>query len=229
MGTFDIVKPFKRLGEATGPDGSALSLYERDGAYVIRVDGVELLSTRRHHSADALVELVCAPLAGQPNARVLIGGLGLGFTLRAALQQLALDAHVVVAEPVEAVIDWNRNPEYPLAGRAMVDDRVEVRHIDVARVLRETGGAYDAIILDVDNAADPMTTAGAAALSRGPGIHLAVGALKPMGRVGYWSTDDTPKFENVLKHAGLEVTVSRVRAHSTSGPWHTLYVGQRRQ
>lgn len=223
------MKPFKRLDEAKAPDGSVLSLFERDGAYVIRVNGVELMSTRRHHSEDALAELVCDPLSGQPNARVLIGGLGLGFTLRAALRHLALDAHVVVAELVEAVIKWNRNPDYPLAGQAMNDPRVEIRHTDVTRVLREAGGVYDAVMLDVDNGADPLTTAGNAALYRGPGIHLAAGALKPMGRLAYWSTDDNPKFENMLKHAGLDVTVARVRAHSTSGPWHTLYVGQRRQ
>jgi spermidine synthase len=222
-----LVKPFKRLGEATSPDGTVLSLFSHDGAYVIRVNGVELMSTRRHHSEDALATLACADLGATRGAQVLIGGLGLGFTLKAALAVLPADAHVLVVEIVQAVIDWNRDPAYPLAGEALHDPRVEVRHADVARVLREHPGTFDAIMLDVDNGADPLTTAGNAQLYRGPGIHMAAAALRPHGRLVYWSSDVNPKFENSLKHAGLIVTTSRVRAHATSGPWHTLYVAQR--
>jgi spermidine synthase len=101
------VKKFERLDEATAPDGTVLTLCRHDGAYFIRVNGVELMSTRRHRSEDRLAELVCAPLRERPGACVLIGGLGLGFTLRAALRALAADARVVVAELVDAVIRWN--------------------------------------------------------------------------------------------------------------------------
>jgi len=137
------MKPFRRLGEATAPDGTILALFEHDGAYVIRVNGIELMSTRRHNSEDALAELVCAPLADKRNARVLVGGLGLGFTLKTALRLLAPDATVMVAEIVQAVIDWNRNVDYPLAHEALADARVEMRHDDVARVLRHT---YEPIV-----------------------------------------------------------------------------------
>ena len=106
------MKKLERLETATTPDGTVLSLYRHDGAYSVRVDGAELMSTRRHNSEDALAELVCAPLRDQPAARVLIGGLGLGFTLKAALAALASDARVVVAEIMPEVIAWNRNSEY---------------------------------------------------------------------------------------------------------------------
>jgi spermidine synthase len=220
------MKPFRRLGEAMTPDGTVLALFEHDGAYVIRVNGVELMSTRRHHSEDALAELACRPLQERPDAHVLIGGLGLGFTLKAALRLLASDARVVVAEIVETVIEWNRNPDYPLAADALRDPRVEVLHEDVVRVLQQHPGGFDAIMLDVDNGADPLTTSGNAQLYGPTGIHLAVAALRPAGRLVYWSAGDDRSFEKSLRHAGLTVTVSHVRAHATSGPKHTLYVGQ---
>jgi len=220
------MKPFRQLGEATAPDGTVLALFEHDGAYVIRVNGVELMSTRRHHSEDALAELACRPLQEQPDAKVLIGGLGLGFTLKAALRALAPDARVVVTEIVETVIEWNRNPDFPLAGDALRDPRVEVRHDDVVRVLQQHHGAFDAIMLDVDNGADPLTTSGNAHLYGSAGIHLAVAALRAAGRLVYWSARDDRSFEKSLRHAGLTVAVSHVRAHTISGPKHTLYVGQ---
>jgi spermidine synthase len=220
------VKRVERLGTATAPDGSVLTLYRHDGAYGIRVDGVELMSTRRHHSEDRLAEVACAPLAGTAGARVLIGGLGLGFTLRAALRTLAPDAHVVVAEIVGGVIDWNRNPEYDLASTALDDPRVEVYHGDVVDVLRESRNRFDAIMLDVDNGAEALTTAGNSALYARAGIRAAVLALRPGGRVAYWSAGGDAAFEAALRRAGLSVEVTRVRAHATSGGMHTLFVAR---
>jgi spermidine synthase len=220
------VKRVERLGTATAPDGSVLTLYRHDGAYGIRVDGVELMSTRRHHSEDRLAEVACAPLAGAAGARVLIGGLGLGFTLRAALRTLAPDAHVVVAEIVGGVIDWNRNPEYDLASTALDDPRVEVYHGDVVDVLRESRNRFDAIMLDVDNGAEALTTAGNSALYARGGIRAAVLALRPGGRVAYWSAGGDAAFEAALRRAGLSVEVTRVRAHATSGGMHTLFVAR---
>ncbi len=221
------MKPFRRLAEATAPDGTLLALFEHDGAYVIRVNGIELMSTRRHHSEDALAELVCAPLRTRRDARVLVGGLGLGFTLRTALHVLAADAQVVVAEIVQAVIDWNRNVDYPLAHEALNDPRVDMRHTDVARVLRQSPGAFDAIMLDVDNGAESFTTTGNAQLYRSVGIYTAIEALRPGGRLAYWSSTAEHSFETSLRHAGLAVTVTHVRAHATAGPMHTIIVGQR--
>jgi spermidine synthase len=220
------LKKTERLGEATAPDGTVLTLLRHDGAYSIRVHGVELMSTRRHHSEDAFGELVCAPLRQRAGARVLIGGLGLGFTLRAALATLAPDARVVVVEIVAAVIQWNTNPDYPLGADALRDERVELRHDDVVNVLKGSPTAFDAILLDVDNGADPLTTRGNAVLYRDPGIDLAVAALRPGGRVAYWSADRDPAFEKALRRAGLVVEATKVRAHATSGVWHWLIVGR---
>jgi spermidine synthase len=220
------VKRVERLGETTAPDGTVLTLYRHDGAYSIRVDGVELMSTRRHHSEDVLAETVCLPLQHTPGVHALIGGLGLGFTLMAALRSLASDARVVVAEIVRGVIDWNTNADYALAGDALRDPRVELRHGDVADVLGESRGRFDAIMLDVDNGAAPLTTAGNARLYRGAGIRLAAAALRPGGRLAYWSAQADPAFETALRRAGLAVQTTRVRAHATAGGWHTLLIAR---
>jgi spermidine synthase len=221
-----IVKRTERLGEATAPDGTVLTLYRHDGNYAIRTRGVELMSTRRFHSEEQLAELVCAPLRERSGARVLIGGLGLGFTLRAALRTLPSDARVVVAEIVGEVIEWNRNPEYPLAAVSLADPRVELVHDDVANVLRERRGEFDAIMLDVDNGAEALTTGGNADLYRSNGVKTAAAALRPGGRLAYWSADEDPRFAALLRAAGLGVEVVKVRAHATSGGPHTLLIGR---
>jgi len=220
------MKRIERLGEAAAPDGTVLTLYRHDGAYSISVGGTELMSTRRHHSEDALAELVCAPLAERAGARVLIGGLGLGFTLRAALRTLAADAQVVVVEIMEEVIRWNRNPDYALSADALADPRVDLRHDDVANVLAAGDGGFDAIMLDVDNGAAAMTTKGNAALYRAAGIRRAVAALRPGGRLAYWSAGEDAPFEKALRRERLEVEVHRVRAHPTLKAWHTIFVAR---
>lgn len=220
------MKRFERLGEARAPDGSTLTLYRHDGAYLIRVNGVELMSTRRRHSEERLAELACAGLAAVPAARVLVGGLGFGMTLRAALGALAPDARVVVAELVAAVIAWNQHPEYALAGDALRDPRVELRHADVADVLRASPNAFDAIMLDVDNGADALTTAGNAALYQAAGIRTAVAALRPGGRLAYWSAGHDAAFAAALGRAGLVVTTTRARAHATAGGSHVIFVAE---
>jgi spermidine synthase len=222
------VKRTERLAEATAPDGTILTLYRHDGAYGIRVGGVELMSTRRSHSEERLAELVCAPLKNTREAHVLIGGLGLGFTLRAALRVLPSGARVRVAEIVAEVIDWNRNPDYDLAGDALADPRVEVHHEDVADVLRGNPGAFDAIMLDVDNGAAAMTTGGNAGLYTIRGVRRAAEALRPGGRLAYWSADEDPRFVAVLERAGLRVEALRVRAHATSGSRHTILLARAR-
>jgi spermidine synthase len=216
------MKRTERLGEATAPDGTVLTLSRHDGDYTIRVGGVDLMSTRRFHSEEQLAERVCLPLRDAPAPRVLIGGLGLGFTLRAALRVLPADARVVVAEIVAEVIEWNRDPEYPLAHASLADPRVDLRHDDVANVLRAHRAAFDAIMLDVDNGADALTTGGNAGLYRRAGVRAAASALRPGGRLAYWSADEDPQFAALLRSAGLAVETVRVRAHATSGGAHTL-------
>ncbi|MCE2899710.1 MAG: spermidine synthase [Gemmatimonas sp.] len=222
------MKPLEKLGEATTPDGTRMVLYRHDGAYLIRADGVELMSTRRHLSEDRLAEVACEPLREATGARVLIGGLGLGFTMRAALRQLAADAEVVVAELLAEVIAWNANPAYDLSAEAMQDPRVRIVHDDVVRVLRDNPAGFDAIMLDTDNGPEGMIMAENGRLYAQRGIRDTVAALRPGGRIVYWSVADDPRFAGQLEYAGLVVQVLRVRAHDTSGPMHTLYVATRR-
>ena len=218
------MKPLERLGEAKTPDGTVLQLYRHDGAYLIRADGVELMSTRRHLSEDKLAEVACAPLATRRGARVLIGGLGLGFTLREALRHLGPDAEVVVAELVAEVITWNANPEYALSAEAMADPRVRIVHDDVSNVLRKNVGGFDAIMLDTDNGPEGMIMKENSRLYAVRGIANTMAALRSGGTIAYWSVGDDPDFERSLKNAGLDVKAMKVRAHTTSGPYHTLYI-----
>ena len=223
------MKQLERLGEARTPNGTLLVLYRHDGAYLIRADGVELMSTRRHLSEDRLAEVACAPLGDAPLARVLIGGLGLGFTLRAALRQLRDDAEVVVAELVSEVVAWNADPRYGLSVEAMRDPRVRVVHDDVTNVLRANPGAFDAVMLDTDNGPDGMLMSENARLYATQGIGVTVAALRAGGSIVYWSVGDDPKFAGALRSSGLDVSTLRVRAHDTTGPMHTLYVAAPRK
>jgi spermidine synthase len=218
------VKPYERLGEARTPRGTVLALYRHDGAYLIRADGVELMSTRRHLSEDRLADVACARLRDVPRARALVGGLGLGFTLRAALRHLRDDAEVVVAELVAEVIAWNADPRYGLSAAAMRDPRVRVVHDDVVNVLLASPGGFDAVMLDTDNGPDGMLMSENARLYAARGVERTVAALRPGGTIAYWSVGDDPRFADVLRRAGLAVETLRVRAHDTAGPMHTLYV-----
>jgi spermidine synthase len=125
------------------------------------------------------------------------------------------------------VIAWNANPAWDLAHAALADPRVTVRHDDVAHVLAASPGAFDGIMLDVDNGAESFTTAGNARLYADHGIRLAAAALRPGGRLAYWSATADPAFADALRRAGLTVAVERVRAHAAGGPWHTLFVARR--
>ncbi len=221
------MKRLERLGAARTPNGTELVLYRHDGAYLIRADGVELMSTRRHLSERRLAEVACAGLAGVAGARVLIGGLGLGFTLRAALESLGEFAEVVVAELVSEVIEWNADPAYDLSADAMRDARVRVVQEDVIDVLREHTATFDAIMLDTDNGPDGMLMSESERLYAPRGVASTIAALRPGGKIAYWSVGDDPRFERLLRRHGLQVETLRVRAHDTAGPMHTIYLATR--
>lgn len=167
------------------------------------------------------------PLQRLPGARVLIGGLGLGFTLKAALRCLATDAHVVVVEILPDVVAWNRDLRFGLAGTALDDGRVDLRLGDVAHLLQRSPRAFDAIMLDVDNGADALTTAANTRLYRNAGIETAAAALRPNGRLAYWSAQSDRAFERSLRRVGMHVVVTKVRSHPSSGTYHTVFVAQR--
>jgi spermidine synthase len=222
------MKPWVLLGESHTPDGTRLTLMTRDREHVIFADGKILMSSRMHGSEEALATLACAHCATAATPRVLVGGLGLGYTLRATLDVLPARASVVVAELVSGVVAWNRGPLGPLADHPLDDARVEVEVGDVAVAMRKAPGTFDAILLDVDNGPDAFTSAGNAGLYANHGVTLAHAALRPGGVLAVWSAWEDRKFEQRLRWAGFTVTMHRVRARlKQGGPRHTIFVGQR--
>jgi len=220
------MKKWTSVDTAVMPDGKTISLNEHDGSYSVRVDGVDLMSTRRHASEEKIAELACAHAADIRGARVLIGGLGFGFTLKAALSALAADATVVMAEIVAAVVAWNRNPSYNLAADAMADPRVIVLQKDVADVIGESRGRFDSIILDVDNGPVALSTEGNRRLYDYKGLHSARTALRPSGCLAIWSAVPDPAFEKLMARVGFAVEVQRCRPHANSGGRHIIFVGR---
>jgi len=208
------------------PDGTPISLYEHDGDYSIRAGGTELMSTRQHASEERIAELACAHVRAKRGARVLVGGLGFGFTLKAALSSLAADATVAVVEILASVIDWNRNPAFPLAADALSDRRVVIMQQDVGEVIRDAKGSFDSMILDVDNGPAALSTTGNHRLYTDKGLQLAYAALRPGGCVAFWSAAPNQSFERRLADAGFAVEVHRCRAHSNGGAWRTLFIGR---
>lgn len=221
------MKPTRLLDRATTPDGTPITLHEHDGAISIRVGGVELMSTRQHHSEERLAELACVGLRERARATVLIGGLGLGFTLRATLGLVGADAKVVVAELIPAVIAWNRVPDHRLAADIMDDPRVEIVVGDVARLLDKGPGRFDAIMLDVDNGARGLTAVANEGLYATRGLNVAREALRPGGRVAVWSASHDPRFVGRMEEAGFTVDVVKARSHPTGGSWNWIFVGTR--
>jgi spermidine synthase len=220
------MKKWTPVDKALTPDGKTISLHEHDGTYAIRVDGAQLMSTRQHASEERIAELACAHVRGIRGARVLIGGLGFGFTLKAALSAVRADATVVMAEILAAVIAWNSNPAFHLAADAMADPRVIVRQQDVGEVIREARGGFDSIILDVDNGPVALSTVGNQRLYDHTGLQLARSALRPGGCLAFWSAAPDPAFEKRMIHAGFTVDVERCRSHANSGARHTLFLGR---
>ena len=218
--------PFELLGRARTPDGTDLTLSRSGGEYVIQADGKDLMSSRMHGSEEALATLACRRAREEEEACVLVGGLGMGFTLRAALDLLPQDATIVLAELVPAVVDWNRGPLASLAGRPLDDRRVRVELGDVAVVLRACRRKFDAILLDVDNGPRAFAQAGNEALYDSEGLGAARSALKPGGVLAVWSAWDDRRFEHRLRYSGFAVETHRVRGRGKKGgPRHTIFLG----
>jgi spermidine synthase len=220
------VKPLELLGEAQTPDGTTIRLTRRDREYIILAGGRPLMSNRMHGSEQALATFGCRDVPPR-EPRVLVGGLGMGFTLRATLDLLPADALVVVAELVPALVEWNRGPLGPLAAHPLKDRRVRVEAGDVLDTLRASAGAFDAILLDVDNGPAAFTATANASLYGDAGLATARDALRPGGALAVWSAWEDRKFEQRLRHAGFRVTVERVRARlKQGGPRHTIFIGR---
>lgn len=189
-------------------------------------NGKSLMSSRMHGSEQALAALAFRRMRA-PDACVLVGGLGMGFTLRAALDLLPGDATVVVAELVPAVVEWNRGSLGSLAGNPLRDTRVRVEIGDVADTLRSSPGRFDAVLLDVDNGPDAFTATTNARLYNDHGLAAARAALKPDGVLAVWSAWEDRKFEQRLRYAGFTVHVERVRGRlKKGGPKHTIFIAK---
>ena len=221
------VKRWELLGQTQTPDGSDMTLMRRDSEIVILADGKPLMSSRMHGSEEALAVSACRHARTLDDPCVLIGGLGMGFTLRATLDLLPPSAVVVVAELVPAVVDWNRGPLGPLAGHPLKDRRVRVDVGDVAETLRASIGRFDAVLLDVDNGPAAFTASGNAGLYDDRGLASARAALKAGGVLAVWSAWEDRKFQHRLRRSGFTVEVERVRARlKKGGPHHTIFLGQ---
>jgi spermidine synthase len=222
--------PWKLLDRAQMPEsGEELRLYQRGREFSIRVDRHELMNSRVHGSEDALAELACARIAHRPGPRILIGGLGMGYTTAAALHRLGADGQVVVAELAPAVVAWNRGLLADLAGRPLHDARVTVREADVARILQAEQGAYDAILLDVDNGPACLTRKGNDWLYARAGLDAAYAALRAAGVLAVWSASSDRAFAKRLGRAGFVVTEVCVRARGPRGGGrHIIWLAVRR-
>lgn len=216
------------LGQTLAPDGTVLRLARRDNEYIILANGKSLMSSRMHGSEEALATLACHRLRPLEQPCVLIGGLGMGFTLRATLDLLPPDAVVVVAEIVPAVVEWNRGPLGPLAAHPLKDKRVRIEVGDVAVTLRSGHGKFDAVLLDVDNGPTAFTTLDNAWLYDDRGIAAARAALKLDGVLAVWSAREDRKFENRLRYGRFAVQVESVRGRlKKGGPHHTIFLGHK--
>ncbi len=211
------------------PGGGRLRLF-RDGAhYVIKLDdGTDLMSTRAHGSEEALAQHAAARLGTCRGAQWLVGGLGIGYTLAAALRHAGADARVTVAELVPAVVAWNRDWLGAFAGHPLTDARTHLHEGDVAALLRGVRRRWDAVLLDVDNGPDGITRAGNDWLYAPAGLRAIRDALKPGGILAVWSAHPSPAFTRRLEAAGFAVEEVPARALGQRGQRHRLWLAQAR-
>lgn len=218
--------PWILLETADVPGGGGeLRLLQRGGEFCIRLGRRELMNSRVHGSEEALAEIACARIGSRPRPQVLIGGLGMGFTLRAALDALDATAGVIVAELVPAVVAWVRGPLAGLSGHGLDDPRVRVLAVDVASLLQSERAAYDAILLDVDNGPEALTRAANERLYDLAGLRAARAALRPGGVLAIWSAGPNRTFARRLREGGFVVDEVPARARGPrGGARHVLWI-----
>ncbi len=222
--------PWETVARAAGPDGAEWVLARRGDEWVVRVAGRVLMSSRQHGSEEALAGIalrrMAAARARKHAPTVLVGGLGLGFTLRAALDRLPEDARVVVAELVPALVEWNRGPVAHLAGRPLDDPRTRLQQGDVLARIAEAKGAFDAILLDVDNGPSAVAHAANDRLYGDAGVRACRDALRQGGVLAVWSAGPDERYRARLEKAGLEVELETVpaRGGTSKGARHVVFV-----
>ncbi len=212
------------LGTAQVPGGDELRLYRRGDDFIIAIDRNELMSSRMSGSEEALATLTCERLRSPKAASLLIGGYGMGFTLRAALAVLGPEAKIAVAELVPGIIEWARGPMAELAAGCLDDPRVELVLGDVSKAIGAATRRYDAILLDVDNGPDGLTREANEGLYSAAGLATAKAALRPGGILAIWSAAPDARFTRRLSAAGFQVEEVGVRARSNGkGPRHVIW------
>jgi len=220
------MKPWETVAVAVAPDGSRFELQRHDGYYFISADGYELMTSAAHSSEDAMMSLACpSPPA---DACVLIGGLGMGYTLAATLALMPPKGTVVVSEIMPEVVDWNRGPLGPLAGHPLDDPRTRVVVGDVADVIRESEGRFDAILLDVDNGADSFSLPRNARIYSAEGLNALHKALRPGGALAIWAVGTSRAFEHNLRSVGFVASTHPIRGRNRKGGHYSVMVGRRR-
>lgn len=228
------MNPWVELGRANIPNnGGELKLSQRGEEFSIRLSGVrgELMNSRVHGSEESLSELGCAHIATKADAHVLVGGLGMGFTLAAALKAVPLTAKVSVAELIPEVVAWNKGDLGTCANRPLDDVRTQVCLGDVATLFandEQTKPEYDAILLDVDNGPEGLTQTENHWLYSEKGIYAIKRTLRPEGMLAIWSAGPDPLFVIRLKKAKFQVTVRTVRARPGKGSYHTIFLAKKR-
>ena len=220
--------PWNLLGTAQIPGGGELRLLRRGTEFSIKLGQNELMNSRLSGSEEALATLVCERLQGCKQPRLLIGGLGMGFTLRAALSNLNADARVVVAELVPEVVAWARGPMAEVFGDSLTNPRVSIRETDVGLLIRAERSAYDAILLDVDNGPEGLSREANDALYNASGLATAHGTLRPGGVLAVWSSGPDPRFTQRLVKAGFDVDETKTRAsRKGGGARHVIWIATR--
>lgn len=221
--------PWSLLDTAQVPGGGdELRLLRRGAEFSIKLGNNELMNSRLSATEQALATIACDKIKGRERPRILIGGLGMGFTLRAALVVLGQQAKIIVAELVPAVVAWARGPMAELFGNSLADPRVRIKETDVGDLIRSGRSAYDAILLDVDNGPEGMTREANDRLYDLDGLAAAYMALRPGGVLAIWSSRPDPKFTRRLRKTGFDVVENPVRAKGPQGgAQHFIWIAMR--
>jgi len=217
------MKPTIKLASTRTPDGGEMILYQHDGDFSIKINGHELMNSRQHESEMELARLGCAHLSGHTAPSVLIGGLGMGYTLRQTLDMLGPDATITVSELLPTVVEWNRDLMGQLNDHPLEDKRTKVVTGDIYQLLTRSGNKFDAILLDIDNGPSAIVDSGNQRLYTPAGIQACRRALRKDGCLAIWSGVPSKAFEQTLMNCGFHVRKYKLRAYSGSRR-NSLYV-----
>jgi len=222
------MKPERLIDSTPTPGGDELFLYERDGVFTLRIGGIELMTSRAHDSEEELAWMTMKLISRKRQPRVLVGGLGMGYTTRAALDSSPRPSQVVIAELLPAVVRWNREHIGDLAGRPMDDPRVKVVERDLHDVIAESPNEFDVILNDVDNGPGGCALDKNERLYQPKGLAAIHRCLRPGGVLGVWCVEDDPRFVKALSGAGFRASSETIFARNVGkGHRHTIFLAQR--